>query len=190
MSFPPDRALLLALREPSNPDDPLGPHWVEQMATDITSLGSYTILTLLVVAVAGYLLLEGRRATAWLLIGSSISAVLLSTGLKALIDRPRPDVVLHLVNVSSPSFPSGHAMLSATIYLTLGALLARGVPPGHLRRMYLAFAIGITLLVGMSRVYLGVHWPSDVLAGWTLGALWAWGCWRLAARAAARGGHL
>lgn len=188
MSFPPDRALLLALREPGNPDDPLGPHWVEQMATDITSLGSYTLLTLLVVGIAGHLLLQGRRASALLLVGTALSAVLLSTGLKELIDRPRPDVVLHLANVSSPSFPSGHAMLSATIYLTLGALLARGVPPGHLRRMYLGLAIGITLLVGISRVYLGVHWPTDVLAGWTLGALWAWGCWRLADRVGARGG--
>lgn len=167
------------MREAGDPADPVGPAWLQQVATDITSLGGFTVLTLLVAMVSGFLLLHRRGTAAMLLLATSISAALASTGLKLLVDRPRPDVALHLVGVTSPSFPSGHALLSATIYLTLGALLAREFPAPVLRRYFLGVAGLITALVGLSRIYLGVHWPSDVLAGWCAGALWAWGCWRL-----------
>lgn len=158
----------------------MGPDWLQQVATDITSLGGYTVLTLLVVLVATFLLLQGRRFSALLLVASAISATLVSSGLKLLFARSRPDVVEHLVDVSTHSFPSGHALVSASVYLTLGALLAREYPRSPMPRFFMTAAVTLALLVGLSRIYLGVHWPSDVLAGWGIGALWAWGCWRLA----------
>lgn len=181
-----ERGLMLALREPTDPADPLGPDWLEKFAVDLTSLGGHSVLTVLVLIVTAYLLLAGKRATAALLVGSAVGAALVSHGTKLLIGRARPDVVVHLVDVSTFSFPSGHALLSASIYLTLGALLARQFPQPALRRYFIAVAACITVLIGLSRIYLGVHWPSDVLAGWLLGALWAWGCWRLASRLAPR----
>lgn len=183
-----ERNLMRALREPLDAGDPLGPDWFEKFAIDMTSLGGHTVLTLLVLIVTIYLLLVRKRATAALLAGSAIGAALLSHVTKLIIDRPRPDVVDHLVEVSTPSFPSGHAMLSATIYLTLGALLGRQFPQPALRRYFLVVAASLTVLVGMSRVYLGVHWPTDVLAGWMVGVLWAWGCWALAQRLLGREG--
>lgn len=177
-----DRNMLLALRSAHDRHDPLGPEWLEQMAVDITSLGGYTVLTALVGLVAGFLLLTGRRASAALLVITALSAIALSNTLKLLVARPRPDLVEHLVTVTSPSFPSGHALMSATIYLTLGALLARAWPQQPLRRYFMTVATVLAVLIGASRVYLGVHWPSDVLVGWCLGGLWAWGCWRLLPR--------
>lgn len=174
-----DRELLLALRAPGDLADPVGPEWLRHLATDITSLGGHSVLTTLVVVIAGFLLLNGRRRAAWLMLGSAAGAALVSTGLKLAFDRERPDVVAHLVNVSSPSFPSGHALLSAVIYLMCGALLAREYPQPALQRYFMTVALILTLLIGLSRIYLGVHWPSDVLAGWCIGALWAWGCWLL-----------
>ncbi len=179
-----DREILLALRKPEDLSDPVGPDWLQHAATDLTSLGGLSVLITLVAAIGGFLLLDGRRSTALLLLASSIGATVVSSGLKAMFSRPRPDVVEHLVGVSTPSFPSGHALLSAAIYLTLGALLAREFPGTALRRYFVAVAVILTLLIGMSRVYLGVHWPSDVVAGWCIGALWAWGCWLLARRLA------
>ena len=177
-----ERGLMRALRAPSDPCDPLGPDWVEKFAIDLTSLGSHTVLTLLVLIVTLYLLLMQKRATAALLAGSAVGAALVSHFTKLLVDRARPDVVDHLVEVSTQSFPSGHALLSASIYLTLGALLARQFPQPAVRRYFIGVAVTLTVLVGASRVYLGVHWPSDVIAGWLVGALWAWGCWALAQR--------
>ena len=173
---------MLALREPADLTDPVGPVWLEKFAIDLTSLGGHAVLTVLVTIACGYLLLADRRGTAALLAGSAVGAALLSHGAKLLFDRTRPDVVTHLVEVATPSFPSGHALLSAGIYLTLGALLARQFPPGPLRRYVIGVAAGLALLIGLSRVYLGVHWPSDVLAGWLAGSLWAWGSWRMAQR--------
>jgi len=97
--------------------------------------------------------------------------------LKDIMDRPRPDLVSHLVDVQTSSFPSGHATLSAVVYLTIGALLAREQPSRGLRFYVMAVAILATMLIGCSRVYLGVHWPTDVLAGWAIGSAWAMLWW-------------
>lgn len=175
-----DRQILLALRTPGDLADPIGPDWLQHSAVDLTSLGGHSVLITLITAIVGFLLINRRHATALLVLASSLGGTLVSTGLKLLFERPRPALVEHLVGVSTPSFPSGHALLSAAIYLTLGALLAREFPQPRLRRYFLAVAVTLTLLIGMSRVYLGVHWPSDVLAGWCIGALWAWGCWQVA----------
>lgn len=175
-----DRMLLLALRNPQNPADPLGPSWLEEAARDITGLGGYAVLTIVTVASVIYLLMAKKRGAALVVIGAVLGGMLLSALLKLGFDRPRPDLVPHATRVYTASFPSGHAMLSAVTYLTLGALLARVEESRRIKLFIMGLAVAVTLLVGISRVYLGVHWPSDVLAGWSVGAAWACLCWFVA----------
>jgi undecaprenyl-diphosphatase len=172
-----DTDIMLAFREAGRPDDPVGPPWLEEAVRDITALGSMVVLVLVTATVIVYLLLIGWRRHALLVLVAVGGGQVLSSLLKLGIDRPRPDLVSHLVNVQTLSFPSGHAMMAAVTYLTLGSMLA-GIVPGRATRIYvLSVAIMVTLLVGVSRVYLGVHWPSDVLAGWCAGFAWATLCW-------------
>jgi undecaprenyl-diphosphatase len=175
-----DRALLLALRTPGNLAQPVGPAWLELAARDITSLGGYPVLILVTLAAIGFLLIAGKRHAALLVLVSIGGGMLLSSALKELFDRPRPDLVPHAVQVYTLSFPSGHAMLSAATYLTLGALLARVQPQRWVKVYLLGVAVLLVVLIGASRVYLGVHWPTDVLAGWCVGAAWAMLCWTAA----------
>ncbi|WP_342666333.1 phosphatase PAP2 family protein [Muricoccus aerilatus] len=172
-----DRHILLTLRNPADLSDPVGPRWLEEAARDVTALGSHVILTYVTLAVVGFLLLSGRRASALFTALAIGGGMLVSSVLKIGFARPRPDLVPHAVEVYTASFPSGHAMLSAVAYLTLGALLMRVAPLGRTKFYVLAVAILTTLMVGISRVYLGVHWPTDVLAGWCGGAGWALLCW-------------
>lgn len=171
-----DDGLLLALRT-NDPADPLGPHWFEMSVMDISALGGFAVLALVTLLAVGYLLSLNRWPDALMLLAATLGGTAISEGLKMGFNRPRPDLVAHIVETTSMSFPSGHAMLSAVTYLTLGALLARTQERRRLRGYILGAAILITLLIGMSRVYLGVHWPTDVLAGWCLGAAWALICW-------------
>jgi undecaprenyl-diphosphatase len=182
-----DEALLQALRAPADPADPVGPWWLEAIFRDLTALGGTTVLTLITAAVVGYLLMDRKRAAALFVLVAVGGGTLMSTLAKNMIARPRPELVAHLVDVRSLSFPSGHAMLSAVTYLTLGALLARVQPRRRLKAYLLGLAVLLTLLVGASRVYLGVHWPTDVLAGWCAGAAWAILCWLIALRLQQRG---
>ena len=175
-----DQALLLSMRNPADLTDPIGPGWVEEIGRDLTALGGNAILTLLTIAVVGYLLLDGKRRMAVVLIVATLGALGVSTLLKNTIDRERPDLVPHHTRVYTASFPSGHSMLAASTFLTMGALLARVQRRKRMKAYILLVAITATLLVGLSRVYLGVHWPTDVLAGWTAGAAWALSCWLLA----------
>ena len=175
-----DEALLLAFRDPGKPSDPLGPAWLQIMFRDITSLGSYTVVTLITLAVIGYLLIDGKSGAAVLVLASVGGGAAFSSLLKFGIDRPRPDLVAHLVEVSTASFPSGHATLAAVTYLTLGTLLSRVESRGSTKIYVLTVAVALTLLIGISRLYLGVHWPTDVLAGWCVGSAWAMLCWRIA----------
>ncbi len=131
---------------------------------DLTALGGYTVLSLITVLAITYLLMKGKRASALLVGVAVIGGTALSNLLKLGFDRPRPDIVAHLVDVHSLSFPSGHAMLSAATYLTLGALLARSERGIVMRSYFIGVAIVLTMLIGASRVYLGVHYPTDVLA--------------------------
>ncbi len=175
-----DRDLLLAMRRP---DLSLrGSPAFQVAARDITSLGGDVLLTLITAVTAGFLALDGKRRMAVFLGASILTGSLLSTFLKDLFHRPRPEIVPHAVYASSGSFPSGHSMLSAITYLTLGALLARSHRRRTLKIYFVTLAIFLTLLVGISRIYLGVHWPTDVLAGWTAGAVWALVCWLIAGR--------
>jgi undecaprenyl-diphosphatase len=172
-----DARLLLALRSPADPADPLGAVWVEELGRDVTALGSIGVLTALTLAVAGFLWLQGNRRSMWLMLFAVAGGQALSTLAKAGFDRPRPELVPHGAQVYTASFPSGHAMMAAVTYLTLGAMVARVQPTRALKAYVLGLAIAVTVAVGVSRVYLGVHWPTDVLAGWTAGAAWALGCW-------------
>lgn len=175
-----DRAILLSLRTPGDPANPVGGPFVEQTMIELTSFGDNAVLFVVTGAVALYLLLAGKRRLALLALGASISGAVLTTLLKGFFDRPRPDFVAHIVDATSASFPSGHAMMSAVVYLTLGGMLAAAQKRTRLKAFALGFAILLTLMVGFTRIYLGVHYPTDVLAGWALGAAWAM-AWMVAA---------
>jgi undecaprenyl-diphosphatase len=175
-----DSRILLALRSASDPADPLGPGWIEELGRDVTALGGLGVLLFVTLASAGFLWLSGRRRSMTLLVVAVGGGQLLTTLFKRGFDRPRPDLVPHETLVYTASFPSGHAMMAAVTYLTLGAMLARVQPSRALKLYVLALAATVTVAVGVSRVYLGVHWPTDVLAGWTAGAAWALACWSVA----------
>ena len=168
-----DRAVITALRRAPDYAVPIGPKWVNIAMVDLTALGGVTILTLVTALAALFLVIERRGRLALFLIFAAVTGSIGGTLLKAFFSRPRPDLVQHLVETNSMSFPSGHAMNSAIIYLTLGSLLARSMADRRTRAFIIGIAIMLTLTIGFSRVYLGVHWPSDVLAGWSIGGAWA-----------------
>lgn len=175
-----DRFLLLSLRSPGNPQDPIGAPWFEETVRDFTSFGSEGVVIFILLTAVGFLLLQRKRRSIMLLLASVLGGWTLSFLLKIAYDRPRPELVAPIADTMSPSFPSGHALLSATAYLTIGALLSR-VQSGRALKIYLMLlAILLTLIVGLTRVYLGLHWPTDVLAGWTVGGVWALTCWLVA----------
>jgi undecaprenyl-diphosphatase len=148
----------------------------------LTALGGTTVLTLVSLAVVGFLLLQTRYRTALVVALTTLSGELLNQALKNAFSRPRPSIVPHLRAVFTTSFPSGHAMESAIVYLTLGAILMR-VAESRLTKAYImGIATLLTILVGVSRVYLGVHYPTDVIGGWIIGFVWASICWLAAQR--------
>jgi undecaprenyl-diphosphatase len=178
-----DTQILLAFREAGRPDTPLGPLWLQEAIRDLSSLGSVTVLLLVMAAVVLYLLLVRRLAAALFVLLVLGGGQVVCNALKLVVNRPRLDLVSHLSHVSTLSFPSSHAMMSAVTYLTL-AVLAGHFLSGRMVRVYLlALAALVTLAVGISRIYLGVHWPSDVLAGWCAGFAWTALCWLAARRA-------
>jgi len=177
-----DRAAILAFRSAGNISDPVGPPWVEEAVRDITALGSIIVVVILSGAVIFYLLLLGRRGPALLLLISLAGGTALNDLLKYIFDRPRPDLVLHNAQVFTSSFPSGHAAVSAVVYLTLGALLAREAPSIAVKIYVMAVAMFLVFLIGVSRIFLGLHYPTDVLAGWCIGSAWALTCWLAADR--------
>lgn len=175
-----DTALLLALRDPGDRTDPLGPPWVEEMFRNFSALGSVAVLLFMSLSIAGFLALQRKSHELLLLAVAVCGGLLLNHALKAGFDRPRPDLVPHGDYVTTASFPSGHSMMAIITYLTLGALLARITPDRRTKLYVLAVAIVLSFLIGLSRVYLGVHWPSDVAAGWMAGAAWALLWWLIA----------
>ncbi|HVH37530.1 MAG TPA: phosphatase PAP2 family protein [Sphingomicrobium sp.] len=181
-----DMAILMSLRTAGNPSDLLGPPWFEEMMRDVTALGSYAFIIIVVTSALGYLLLVRKWALAALMLGAVLGGMLISNLLKMGFDRPRPDLD-HAARVFTPSFPSGHAMLSAVTFLTLGALLTRASVDWRAKVYFLTIAVILTIIVGFSRIYLGVHYPSDVLAGWFVGSAWALICWSMALWLQSRG---
>ncbi len=172
-----DERILNALRQDGNPSLLKGPWWLVVGAQDITALGSATVLGLTVLAITGYLVLQGLYRTGLFIFVATVGGWLLNSVLKQIFARARPDIVPHLREVSTLSFPSGHALTSAAVYLTLGALLMR-IATGRLTKYYcIGVAMFVTFLVGCSRVLLGVHYPTDVLGGWLIGLSWALMCW-------------
>lgn len=177
-----DRWLILALREPGDLGRPIGPAWLRPMFVDITALGGVTALTLLTTTVIGYLLVAKKYGTAALLAAATISGTLVGQALKFTFERARPTIVPRFVDIHSLSYPSGHAVNSAVVFLSLGALLARAEPVRRMRGYILSMAILFTILIGFSRVYVGVHWPTDVIAGWVIGGSWALLWWAITLR--------
>ena len=174
-----DETILLFFRSANDSLDPIGPPWVEEAARDITALGSYTVLSIIFFAVVAYLVMAQKRAAAFWVFAAVSGGIVLSNLLKLTFERPRPDLVPHAVRVFTSSFPSGHATLSAITYLTLGALLASLHPSRRFKAYFLGLAMLLTIVVGLSRIYLGVHYPTDVIAGWCIGAAWAAFCWSI-----------
>jgi undecaprenyl-diphosphatase len=172
-----DRVLLLALREPSNAADPIGPAWLEESMRDLSGMGSTAVLTFITLSVVGYLAVTRRGHAALVVLAAVISGTVVGQLLKIGFARPRPELVPYGTEVFTASFPSGHAMMSAVVYLTLGTLLARTEARRRVKSYVMTVAAVLTLLVGLSRIYLGVHWPSDVVAGWALGAGWSALAW-------------
>ena len=177
---PIDEAILLVFRMPGDPADPVGEPWFEEAMRDVTALGSAPALLIAVLAVVGFLMLAKAWRPAIFTLVASGGGLIVSSLLKYTIDRPRPDLVPHGNLIYTSSFPSGHSMMSAVVYLTLAALVTRLIQRKRLKGYALGVAMILTLMVGVSRIYLGVHWPSDVLAGWAAGAAWALGCWLVA----------
>jgi undecaprenyl-diphosphatase len=176
-----DETILLSMRNSDNQSQPIGPWWSEEVARDLTALGGFTDLTLLTLITTGFLVMAKKRHAAGLLLVTAVGGMVISFLLKDFFERPRPAVVPHLMEVRTSSFPSGHSMMSAVVYLSLGALLDRFVEGRRLKLYCLIVAILLTVLVGCSRVFLGVHYPTDVLGGWSAGLAWAVLSW-LAAR--------
>lgn len=171
---------------PGAPQVPIGPEWVREVGRDMTALGGMAVMFMMTVAVAGYLFMVRKFHAMWLVILATLGGLLASSVLKHFFDRPRP-AVDHYSYVYTSSFPSGHSMMSAVVYLTLGSLLARLVPERHVKIYVIVVALLLTFLVGISRVYMGVHYPTDVLAGWTAGLVWAMVCWLVARALQKRG---
>jgi len=183
-----DRQIVLAFRSAADPSRPKGPVWIESVLLDLTALGGPTVIALVVLSVIGFLILQTRYWTALFIFLTAASGELVGYSLKSIFVRTRPTLVPHLREAFSSSFPSGHAMQSAIVYLTLGAVLMR-IADRRLTKIYcFGMALLVTLLVGVSRVYLGVHYPTDVIAGWIVGLFWASLCWLVAQHYEVRAG--
>jgi undecaprenyl-diphosphatase len=175
-----DKAILMDFRSPQDPAQPWGPPWLEEAMRDVTALGSFIVLGFLTLAAAGYLCLQRRVRLAALVVVAVGGGIAISAALKSFFERQRPDLTTHDIILYTSSFPSQHSMMSAIVYMTLGALLARVQPTVALRAYLLALAVLLAVAIGISRLYLGVHWPSDVVAGWAAGGAWAIVCWLIA----------
>jgi len=174
-----DRRILLAMRRPGDLA-PKGSPAFQEAVRDVSALGGVSLLGLVTVIAIGFLALDGKSHMAYFAAGSVVGGMVVGALLKDIFQRPRPEIVPHVAYAVNTSFPSGHSMMSAVTYLTLGALLARSQERKRLKAYFLLLAALLTFMVGVSRVYLGVHWPTDVLAGWMAGAVWALLCWLVA----------
>ncbi|QEG41961.1 phosphatase PAP2 family protein [Roseimaritima ulvae] len=175
-----DRWAIVQLRDAEDSSRPIGPDWMHEVGRDITGLGGVAVLCMVIAAAAGFLALNRSYRLMGFLLLSTGSGIAASMLMKRGFARPRPDVVEHLSAVYTSSFPSGHSMMSAIVYLTLGVLLAPVLRLARLRYYVIALALLLTAMIGVSRVYMGVHYPTDVLAGWAAGLVWALLCWLIA----------
>ncbi|GAA0294302.1 hypothetical protein GCM10009087_00100 [Sphingomonas oligophenolica] len=176
-----DRSILLAMRHGTMHGAALGPPWVKVAMIDVTAIGGVTVLPIIVTVTAGFLAVRRLWLTMGLVLGGTISGSIMVAIVKTLVARARPELTDHLVQVSSASFPSGHAANSAIVYLTIASLIVQIVEGRGARAYILVTTALLVTIIGVSRIYLGVHWPSDVLAGWSFGTLWALAWWSLGA---------
>ena len=166
-----DRFGLLLLRDDTT-YALMGPRWFAITVRDVTALGSNWILIFLITSVCLILIIAQRVRHAVTLAVMAIGGVILSMGAKYIFDRPRPDLVEPLIHVYTPSFPSGHATMSMVCFLGAALVLTSVDGPARVRKAVIILAVVMSMFVGISRVLLGVHWPTDIIAGWLLGALW------------------
>ena len=169
-----DEKILLALR--NTPDDPIGSPQVEAAVMHISALGSGAVTGLFILIFTLYFALAGRWRYALLMLATALGTLAAMGLLKWAYGRERPTIVTQIDPPGGLSFPSGHSMISMALYLTLGMLLAQAEKKRHLKIFVIATSAVLALMIGVSRMYLGVHWPTDVLAGWTAGATWALIC--------------
>ena len=165
-----DWTIVLALRNPLNITDPLGPDWFEAITIDVAYLGSVTVVGATTLAAMGYYLLVRRRDLALVVFAAVSGTALVTTLLKVAVARPGINLAMMRLETSTFSFPSGHAALSAAIYLTLAALISRAQSQQVVKYYVLGLACALTLAVGATRVFNTVHFPTDVLAGWAVGS--------------------
>lgn len=175
-----DESIIKYFRVEGNNSEPVGPAFLTESMRDITSLGGETVITIITIFVVGFLFLQKRYDAMWLVLVATIGGALISIGLKEFYGRERPDISYRLINVTPLSFPSGHSMMSAIVYLTQAAIIARIQKNKKIRIYILSAALFLTFIIGVSRVYLGVHYPTDVIGGWTIGLAWASFCWFIA----------
>jgi undecaprenyl-diphosphatase len=168
------------LRSADDDARPIGPSWLERWSREITALGSGVVLALLTLFIAGYLFIERWYASTLLLLAAVGGGTLLTTFLKGYFDRDRPSIVPHLTDSLFKSYPSGHSMMSSVVYLTAAVLLSRAMERRRVKIYCVSAALFLSFIVGLSRVYLGVHYPTDVVAGWAGGIAWALLCWLVA----------
>jgi undecaprenyl-diphosphatase len=185
-----DSRIIVGLREPGDLNNPIGSKNIEEAVRDITALGGTTLVVVVTVVSVLAFLFHKKRVHALVMAGVVLAAWGSSQATKALYGRPRPDLVPHDAYVYSASFPSGHSTMSTAAFLTLAMLIASLEPLRRSKALAYIVAALFVVGVGFSRVYLGVHWPTDVLAGWCLGSAWALAGWMAlrALRAPTRGG--
>lgn len=175
-----DYSILNSLRGDNPTSEPLGSNWLTILMTDITALGGATIIFFITALVVIYLLLKKNYFFLWLILIATIGGVIISLGLKEFFSRERPPIEYHLITVKSLSFPSGHATMASVVYLTQGVLFAKLHTVKKIKIFVLAVSVFLVVLIGISRIYLGVHYPTDVIAGWAVGTAWASSCWLVA----------
>lgn len=177
-----DESVMQALRQPGDGGLPVGPRWFIELARDFTALGGYGVLVTLTILVTTFLVLERKPHRARFAVVTIVGGYLLSMTLKHLVGRPRPDMVPWLSFPHSSSFPSGHSMMSAIVYLTMGLMLSELASQRRVKVFLAVSPLIIAAAVGFSRVYMGVHYVTDVVAGWSAGICWALLCWLIVRR--------
>jgi undecaprenyl-diphosphatase len=157
----------------------LGAHripWIERSLLEITALGTGLVVLMVVAVAALFLALTEHRYSAFLLLFATAGGIALNGVLKLVFHRPRPQIIAWGMHVTTSSFPSGHAMSAMIVYATIAFLAARLEKRRWERWLTLIVASGIIMLIALSRLYLGVHYPSDVVAGLIIGLAWAGFC--------------
>jgi undecaprenyl-diphosphatase len=169
-----DNQILLAFRDEGG--IPIGPTWLVQVIADLSALGSAVIATAVVIIATAFLALSHRPRHAIMMALCGMGAPAVMEVLKQFHERPRPSVIIPVDPTIGLSFPSGHTLAATAIYLTLGVLIASAADQRRIKIFVMAIAVLLAFVVGFTRVYLGAHYPTDVVGGWMVGLAWALFC--------------